>query len=62
MQVWMGRGRVGGARVCTHSATSMTEEMCVNPPSDVYRKVGSQPAWSWGPVESRLPSGVDACG
>jgi hypothetical protein len=28
----------------------------VAPPSEVYRKVGTQPAWSWGPVGSRLPS------
>ncbi len=26
------------------------------PPSDVYRRVGTQPAWSWGLVGSRLPS------
>ncbi len=26
------------------------------PPSDVYRKVGTQPAWSLGPVGSRIPS------
>ena len=29
-----------GARVWTHSATSVTEEVCVAPPSEVYRKVG----------------------
>ncbi len=34
----------------------MTEEVCVAPPSEVYRKVGTQPAWRWGPVGSRLPS------
>ena len=45
-----------GARVWTHSATSVTEEVCVAPPSEVYRKVGTQPAWRWGPVGSRLPS------
>jgi hypothetical protein len=32
----------GGARVCTHSATSVTEEVCVTPPSEVYRRVGIQ--------------------
>ncbi len=53
-----GRGRSDGARVWTHSATSVTEEVCVAPLSDVYRKVGTQPAWRWGPVESRLPSPV----
>jgi hypothetical protein len=46
----------GGARVWTHSATSVTEEVCVAPPSDVHRRVGTQPVWSWGPVGSRLPS------
>ncbi len=35
---------VGGARVCTHSVTSVTEEVCVAPPSEVYRRVGTQPA------------------
>jgi hypothetical protein len=30
----------GGARVWTHSATSVTEEVCVAPPSEVYRRVG----------------------
>ncbi len=45
-----------GARVWTHSATSVTEEVWVAPPSEVYRKVGTQPAWRWGPVGSRLPS------
>jgi hypothetical protein len=33
-----------GARVWTHSATSVTEEACVAPPSEVYRRVGTQPA------------------
>ena len=62
-----GKGRLGvvtggagerseGARVWTHSATSVTEEVWVAPPSEVYRRVGTQPAWSWGPVWSRLPS------
>ncbi len=51
-----GRGRSEGARVWTQSATSVTEEVCVASPSDVYRKVGTQPAWRWGPVGSRLPS------
>jgi hypothetical protein len=46
----------GGARVWTHSATSVTEEVCVAPSSEVYRRLGTQPAWSWGPVGSRLPS------
>jgi hypothetical protein len=46
----------GGARVWAHSATSVTEEVCVASPSEVYRRVGTQPAWSWGPVGSRLPS------
>ena len=48
--------RSEGARVWTHSATSVTEEVWVAPPSEVYRKVGTQPAWRWGPVGSRLPS------
>ncbi len=30
-----GRGRSEGARVWIHSATSVTEEVCVAPPSDV---------------------------
>jgi hypothetical protein len=34
--------RSGGARVYTHSATSVTEEVCVAPPSEVYRRVGTQ--------------------
>jgi hypothetical protein len=52
----VGEERSGGA-VCTHSATSVTEEeVCVVPLSDEYRKVETQPAWSWGPVGSRLPS------
>jgi hypothetical protein len=56
-----GMARVGregseGAKVRTHSATSGTEEVCVAPPSDVYRRVGTQPAWRRGPVGSRLPS------
>ncbi len=34
-----------GAKVCTHSATSVTEEVCVASPSEVYRRVGTQPAW-----------------
>ncbi len=46
----------GRARVWTHSATSVTEEVCVAPPSEVYRRVGTQPAWNWGLVGSRLPS------
>ncbi len=33
-----------------------SEEVCVAPPSEVYRRVGTQPAWIWGPVGSRLPS------
>ena len=37
--------RSEGARVWTHSATSVTEEVWVAPPSEVYRKVGTQPAW-----------------
>jgi hypothetical protein len=32
--------RSGGARVWTHSVTLVTDEVCVAPPSDVYRKVG----------------------
>jgi hypothetical protein len=52
----------GGARVWTHSATSVTEDVCVAPPSKVYRRVGTQPAWSWGAVGSRLPSpGAKRC-
>jgi hypothetical protein len=50
-------GEVSGrARVWTHSATSVTEEVCLASPGEVYRRVGTQPAWSWGPVRSRLPS------
>ncbi len=26
------------------------------PPSEVYRRVGTQPAWSWGSVGSKLHS------
>jgi hypothetical protein len=55
-QVWEGRGRGEPNKVYTHSATSVTEEVCVAPPSEVYRKVETQPAWRWGPVGSRLPS------
>jgi hypothetical protein len=33
----------GGARVWTHSATSVTEEVCVAPPSEVYRRVFTPP-------------------
>jgi hypothetical protein len=51
--VWVGKR---WARICTHSATSVMEEVCVAPPSEVYRKVGTQPAWIWGPVGSRLSS------
>ncbi len=39
-----GGDRSGGARVCTHSATSVTEEVCVAPLSEVYHRVGTQPA------------------
>jgi hypothetical protein len=46
----------GGTKVWTHSATSVTEEVCLAPPCEVYRRVGTQPAWRWGPVGSRLPS------
>ncbi len=46
----------GGAKVWTHSATSVTEEVCVAPPSKLYRRVGTQSAWSSEPVGSRLPS------
>ncbi len=46
----------GGTRVCTHSATSVTEEVCVAPPSEVYCRVVTQQVWSWGPVGSRLSS------
>jgi hypothetical protein len=46
----------GGAKVFIHSATSMTEEVCVAPPREVYRRVGTQQAWRWGPVGSRLHS------
>jgi hypothetical protein len=45
-----GGGRSEGAKGWTHSATLVTEEVCVAPLRDVYRKVGTQPAWSWGPV------------
>ena len=42
---WIGTGGVGdrseGARVWTHSATSVTEEVWVAPPSEVYRRVGT---------------------
>jgi hypothetical protein len=51
-----GGERSEGARVWTHSTTSVTEEVRAVPPSDVYRKVGNQQAWSWVPVGSRLPS------
>ncbi len=34
----------GGARVWTHSATSVTEEVCLAPPSVVYRRVGANPS------------------
>jgi hypothetical protein len=30
----------GGTRVCTRSATSVTEKVCVAPPTEVYRRVG----------------------
>ncbi len=57
------RRGVEGTRVSTHSATSVTEEVFVARPSDVYRKVGAQPAWSWGSVGSMLPSpGAKRCG
>jgi hypothetical protein len=52
----VGGGKSGGTRVCTHSATSVTVEVCLVPPSEMYRRVGIQPACSWGPVGSRLPS------
>jgi hypothetical protein len=42
----MGGEGSGGARVWTHSATSVMEEVCVAPPSEVYRRVGTHPAWS----------------
>jgi hypothetical protein len=32
----------GGARVWTHSFTSVTEEVCVTPPSEVFRRGGNQ--------------------
>jgi hypothetical protein len=34
----------GGARVCTYSATSVTEEVrcaCLAPPSEVHRRMGT---------------------
>ena len=34
----------GGARVWTHSATSVTEEVCLAPPSEVYHSQGGNPA------------------
>jgi hypothetical protein len=40
----------------TFSANMPHEEVCIAPPSDVYRKVGTHWTWSWGPVESKLPS------
>jgi hypothetical protein len=52
----VGGERTEGDRVWTYSTTSVTEEVCVAPPSEVYRKVRTQPAWRWGPVGSRLPS------
>ena len=42
-----------GARVWTHSATSVTEEVCLAQPSEVYRRVGTQLAWRWGPKRRR---------
>jgi hypothetical protein len=60
----VGGERSGGTRVCTH-ATSVREEVCVAPPSENYRRVGTQPAWSWGPVGSstmgrpHLDDGID---
>ena len=53
-----GRGRSDGARVWIHSATSVTEEVCVAPPSDVYRKVGTQPAVRIQTVRLRLVRGL----
>ena len=46
----VGGERTEGDRVWTYSTTSVTEEVCVAPPSEVYRKVGTQPAWRWGPI------------
>ncbi len=43
--VIVGGEESGGAKVCTHSATSVTKEVCVAPPSEVYPRVGTQPAW-----------------
>jgi hypothetical protein len=48
----LGGKRSGGARVWTHSATSVTEEVCMDPPSEVGISQGGDP----GPVGSRLPS------
>jgi hypothetical protein len=55
IQVGVGKRR-GEPGFGPHTATSVTDEVCVAPPSDVYRKEGTQPAWSWGPFGSRLPS------
>jgi hypothetical protein len=40
--------------VWTHSATSVTEEVCMAPASEVYRRVGTQGA---GGVEVALTRG-----
>ncbi len=57
IQVGEEKGR-GEPEFWTNSATSVTEEVCVAPPSEVYRRLEleTQPAWSWEPVGSRLPS------
>ncbi len=39
-----GGGSSEEARVWTHSATSVTEEVRVAPPSEVYRRMGGDPA------------------
>jgi hypothetical protein len=44
----------GGTKVWTHSATSVTEEVCLAPPCEVYRRVGTQPEVGAGWVEVAL--------
>jgi hypothetical protein len=41
----VGWERSGGAKVFAHSATSVTEEVCVAPPNEVYRRAGTRLAW-----------------
>ncbi len=60
MPSWGLRSRAGkgrrGRNECssTHLATSETEERCVSPSADWYRRVGCQPGERLGPA-ARLP-------